>query len=248
MKRALALLFALASCGESGPPEPSWGAVIVVQIQRPVDAPAHAAKDAARILERTLDTLGYPHARATLLDPGRMSIRVPGAEESKIREVGWIILSDGGMRLHEAADAATRSTYGQTGTVPPGFVIYDADGRKILAKASPVLRSGEVLEAWAEDRDTLFRVRKGVRNAFQAAARKGPLVLLFDERVNYMGPMRLDSPGGDGRIPAATKEEARRLAILLTAGNLPVRLGKGNSCTGKEVESVAFYGVPAKAP
>jgi hypothetical protein len=101
-----------------------------------------------------------------------------------------------------------------------------------------------VTEAWVEGGDTIFRVERGVRKAFEAAARKGPLVLLLDQRVNYVGPVRLDAPGADGRIPAASEEEARRLAVVLTSGNLPVRLGSGSSCTGKDVESLEFYGTP----
>jgi hypothetical protein len=261
VKAALLLLLAtLCSCGESGPPEPAWGVVIVVQVTTPHDAPRGAAEATARILEKNLATLGYPHARATLPTVDRMSIRVPGANEAGIREVGWAILDEGWMHLHEAADAITQAAFSQTPNLPAGYQVvenvgaasrpgppWDAD--KILIKSESLIQSGMIADAWAEGNDVIFRVNKERRTAFEAAARRGPLVLLFVGRASYAGRVGLDAPGGDGLIPAFGNIEPKHLAFSLMARRLPVKIGRGNSCTMREVESVEFFGTPpAKAP
>lgn len=251
MKRIFVpLLLALLSCGESGPPEPAFGVVIVAHVSSPPDARRDAARVTASAIEKNLAVLGFSHARATLSAVDKMAIRVPGGTEAQIREIARAILKEGWMRLYEAADATTQAAYNRNGTCPPGYRVeinVEArrrpeapwDGDNLVVRAEPIVRTGMISDAWPEGSDVLFRLDKEPRQTFEAAARRGPLVLTIVEKAAFVGRMRFDAPGADGLIPLATNDEAKWCALELMARKLPVKVEQGNRGW-----SIEYYGVP----
>lgn len=232
MGRSSALLLLLGSCADSFPPRARLG--------------RRREEPRAR---------GLPVAQATLPAVDRMSIRVPGAAQERIRKVGWAILGQGWMTLSEAADGPTQAAYNQARIVPPGYREAENveaarrpgppwDGDRRLLRAEPVLRTGMITEAWTEGNDVSFRVEKGHRDAGRAATRRVLLVVLRAERVGWIRP----GVRGDGLLPTSAPDAASRLALDLRLQPLRVKLGRGHSCMVREAESLRYYGVPPSTP
>ena len=222
-------------------------------------------------IQQVLETR-FRSARGALLEPritpagdDQIILQMPGIDRDKLDDYKKLVTQIGKLELKEVASETVQKEWELNKIEPVGWkAVYPKDGgNPILVKAEPVLTGDDVADAQPEPDMSLRRGAGGwhVRfelhplgaKKFDAIASelynrqpKGRISIIIDSQVDSVPMVNAPEFKGKGVIEGNySEEDARRLAIVLRSGSLPVeigRLGENNLPIVKEPEAENFVG------
>ncbi|HEX7899912.1 MAG TPA: hypothetical protein VF950_19245 [Planctomycetota bacterium] len=207
--------------------------------------PAGAPKEVEDVVRGRVAALGLGAEVAREGD--LLLIRIPKAKPEDVADVKRLLRRAGKLEFRVTADRDVQEKYKADGLVPAGYEAVEHDRKeiehkKLLIRTTCALEGGRVIHAEPQSQlmpsgtsewYVAFELdAKGAAKFDDAAAllyaRRPPgmLAILLDGKLNSAPTVQTSKFGGSGRITGVGGErECKDLAIVLTAGALPIPLG-----------------------
>lgn len=207
--------------------------------------------------------------RITPAGEDQIILQMPGIDRDKLDDYKKLVTQIGKLQLKEVASQALHEEWERTKVVPAGCEevrsAEPVDGKNaILVLETPVITGDDIKNAEPElsmggglagglSWHVRFELHQiGAKKFDQAAARlynqnpRGKIAIIIDNQLESVPVVNAPKFDGKGVIEGRyTEEAARRLAIVLRSGSLPVeigRLGEKGMHVYKEPEAENFIG------
>src|SRR5688572_29044172 len=222
-------------------------------------------------IQQVLETR-FRSSRGALLEPritpageDQIILQMPGIDRDKLDDYKKLVTQIGKLELKEAASDSVQQLYISQKSIPAGYEGHkDQGGKIILVKAEPIITGDDIADAtpgpsmnfqrgggatWVVNfKLTELGAKKfdDVTRRLHAETPRGKIAIIVDGQVDAVPTVEAAEFQGLGHISGNYNEEgARRLAIVLRSGSLPVeigRIGENGVIIPKEPEAENFIG------
>ncbi|HEU4339225.1 MAG TPA: protein translocase subunit SecD [Planctomycetota bacterium] len=215
----------------------------------------------------------FRSARGALLEPritpagdDQIILQMPGIDRDKLDDYKKLVTQIGKLELKEVASDDIHREFKISQVAPAGYERYHpkAGGDDVLVKAESVITGDDIADA-APEPETDFRRAGGLgwhvrfelqplgAKKFDEVAKRlfalephGKIAIIIDGQLDAVPQVNAAQFDGKGVIQGNYDEEgARRLAIVLKSGSLPVeigRIGENKIFVLKDPEAENFVG------